>query len=85
MSLFPVYRICPKCKRINSFNPDVGRLYCPTCGPLTTKILLDRLLKRKRNGFISASYKSERHDTLCHASLLYCHRNPEKGDVENGT
>ena len=47
MSLVPVYRICPKCKRIYSFNPDVGRLYCPTCGPIIAKILLESLLKKK--------------------------------------
>lgn len=47
MSLFPAYRICPKCKCVYSFNPDVGQLYCPNCGPLVTKVLLDMLFQNK--------------------------------------
>ncbi len=32
MSLIPMYRRCPRCGRIYSYNPDVGQLSCPNCG-----------------------------------------------------
>ena len=31
MSFVPEYRICPKCKRKYSWDPDVGHLTCPYC------------------------------------------------------
>ena len=33
MTLVPVYKKCPKCKKKYSWNPDVGHMWCPTCGP----------------------------------------------------
>ena len=50
MTIRPEYRICPKCKRRYSWNPDVGKMWCPSCGPSLMKeggkIILD-LLKNK--------------------------------------
>jgi len=31
MSILPMYRICPKCNRRYSFNPSVGKIFCPYC------------------------------------------------------
>lgn len=33
MTLVPVYKKCPRCKKKYSWNPDVGHMWCPTCGP----------------------------------------------------
>lgn len=32
MTMMPIYKRCPKCKRNYSFNPDVGKMLCPYCG-----------------------------------------------------
>ena len=34
MTLAPMFKVCPKCKKIYSWNPDVGRIICPRCGSL---------------------------------------------------
>ena len=34
MTMVPLYKKCPRCKRSYSWNPDVGRMWCPYCGPL---------------------------------------------------
>lgn len=34
MTMVPMYKKCPRCKRRYSWNPDVGRMWCPYCGPL---------------------------------------------------
>lgn len=47
----PMYKMCPKCKRMYSWNPDVGKMYCPRCGSMGAqgiKLLLDILKKRKK-------------------------------------
>ena len=31
MSFVPEWRICPKCKRKYSWDPDVGNFRCPYC------------------------------------------------------
>lgn len=31
MTYMPQYKICSKCKRRYSWNPDVGNLCCPYC------------------------------------------------------
>lgn len=31
MSLRPMYKRCPRCKREYSWNPDVGNMACPYC------------------------------------------------------
>jgi hypothetical protein len=35
MSMLPVFKRCLKCKRKYSWNPDVGKMWCPYCGPLS--------------------------------------------------
>lgn len=32
MTLIPMWKKCPKCHRMYSWNPDVGNLFCPDCG-----------------------------------------------------
>ena len=34
MTVMPMYKRCPKCKRRYSWNPDAGNMWCPYCGPL---------------------------------------------------
>lgn len=50
MTMKAEYRICPRCKKKYSWNPDVGMMWCPTCGPeLTEKVgknVLDFFFKK---------------------------------------
>jgi len=50
MSMVPEKRICPRCKRAYSWNPDVGRMFCPHCGGLgkAPETVLDKLFKKKK-------------------------------------
>lgn len=34
MTMVPMYKTCSRCKRKYSWNPDVGKMWCPYCGPL---------------------------------------------------
>ena len=34
MTIVPIYKTCPKCKKKYSWNPDVGKFNCPYCGGL---------------------------------------------------
>jgi len=34
MTMVPMFKKCPRCKRRYSWNPDVGQMWCPHCGPL---------------------------------------------------
>ena len=34
MTMIPMFKICPKCKKRYSWNPDVGKINCPCCGYL---------------------------------------------------
>ena len=36
MTIVPQYKICPRCKRRYSWNPDIGQMWCPFCGPKST-------------------------------------------------
>lgn len=36
MTIVPMYKICPRCKRRYQWNPDIGKMWCPFCGPRTT-------------------------------------------------
>ena len=36
MTIVPMYKICPRCKRRYEWNPDIGRMWCPYCGPGST-------------------------------------------------
>ena len=55
MTMLPMYKKCPICKRTYSWNPDVGRMFCPYCtsigeigktNPLW-KIIEDKLKDKK--------------------------------------
>ncbi len=50
MSLVADWRICPKCKRKYSFNPDVGNFTCPYCSgkkkPPSLINIIKELLKK---------------------------------------
>ena len=35
MTIVPMYKICPRCKRRYQWNPDIGKMWCPFCGPRT--------------------------------------------------
>lgn len=35
MTMVPMWKKCPRCKRRYSWNPDVGQMWCPHCGPLS--------------------------------------------------
>lgn len=34
MTMVPMHRKCPRCKRKYLWNPDVGKMRCPYCGSL---------------------------------------------------
>lgn len=34
MTMVPKYKTCSRCKRKYSWNPDVGKIWCPYCSPL---------------------------------------------------
>lgn len=34
MTMVPMFKKCQRCKRRYSWNPDVGQMWCPHCGPL---------------------------------------------------
>ena len=46
MSLLPMYKICPKCKRKYSWNPDVGKIHCPHCGVIGVSCPLEKAEKK---------------------------------------
>ena len=35
MTIVPMFKKCPKCKKKYSWNPDVGHMWCPNCGPFS--------------------------------------------------
>lgn len=35
MTMVPMYKTCSRCKRKYFWNPDVGKMWCPYCGPLS--------------------------------------------------
>lgn len=51
MTMLPMYRNCPICKKRYSWNPDVGIMFCPRCkGSLFQKgsKILQKLFKKKK-------------------------------------
>ena len=34
MTMVSMFKKCQRCKRRYSWNPDVGQMWCPHCGPL---------------------------------------------------
>jgi len=49
MSIVAEYRRCPKCGRIYSFNPDVGKFACPYCGRSAFQWLSEITKKGKKS------------------------------------
>ena len=51
MSMLPMYKMCPVCKRRYSWNPDVGQMFCPRCKvpPVVKRVegILKYLKKKK--------------------------------------
>jgi|GEM_PF-701564 len=35
MSMMQMRRTCPRCKKKYTFNPDLGKMFCPRCGPIS--------------------------------------------------
>jgi len=34
LTIVPMFKRCPKCKRKYLWNPDIGQMRCPYCGSL---------------------------------------------------
>lgn len=51
MTLIPVYKKCPRCKKKYSWNPDVGHMWCPDCG-ITSRPGAGDIPKKKKLGDI---------------------------------
>lgn len=47
MTIMPMFKICPKCKRRYSWNPDAGNMWCPYCGLLSVTTIVNNLCKNK--------------------------------------
>lgn len=47
MTIMPMFKICPKCKRKYSWNPDAGNMWCPHCGLLSVTTIVNNLRKKK--------------------------------------
>lgn len=54
--MVPMWKICPRCKKKYSWNPDVGQMWCPRCGLLGQIESIDNpwkkiedILKGKKN------------------------------------
>ena len=51
MTMIPIWKICPNCKRKYDWNPDVGRMTCPYClRKEQRKTVLGRIFRKKKNG-----------------------------------
>lgn len=50
MTLVPERKTCPKCHRKYSWNPDVGKFFCPYCLGMGTPLtnLADRVFNKKK-------------------------------------
>ena len=56
MTMVPMWKKCPRCKKRYSWNPDVGQMWCPHCGPLGQPGLgdspwkkIEDIIQRKKN------------------------------------
>jgi hypothetical protein len=47
--------ICPKCKKKYSWNLDVGRIRCPSCGTITAPFG-KRIARRKRKFYLGGIF-----------------------------
>ena len=45
MTMVPMYKICPICKKRYAWNPDVGRFFCPSCKLESTQKVFQTILK----------------------------------------
>lgn len=43
--MVPMYKRCNVCGRRYSWNPDVGQMYCPSCGSFRQKKALEKWIK----------------------------------------
>lgn len=52
MTMVPMYKKCPRCKRKYSWNPDVGKTWCPYCGlqgiPRARDLSLKKIKKKEK-------------------------------------
>jgi len=50
MTMMPMYKTCPKCHKKYSWNPDVGKMFCPHCGGVGKhkKGVLDIIFGKKK-------------------------------------
>lgn len=56
MTMVPMFKECPRCKRKYLWNPDVGKMWCPYCGSrsipgageLPLKIIKEIFLGKKK-------------------------------------
>jgi len=50
MTMMPMYKTCPKCHKKYSWNPDVGKMFCPHCGGVgkTKNGVLDTIFGKKK-------------------------------------
>lgn len=50
MTIVPIWKICHKCHKQYSWNPDVGQMFCPYCSGLGKKsaTLLDIIVKKNK-------------------------------------
>lgn len=49
MTIMPMFKICPKCKRKYSWNSDAGNMWCPYCGPFAVPTIVHNLQKKNVN------------------------------------
>ncbi len=49
MTLLPILKVCPKCHKKYSYNPDLGHLLCPYCHGLgkVKKFDIKKILKKR--------------------------------------
>lgn len=50
MTMMPMYKTCPKCHKKYSWNPDIGKMFCPHCGGVgkPKKGVLDTIFGKKK-------------------------------------
>lgn len=59
MTLVPVFKKCPICKKKYSWNPGIGKMWCPDCGPMSAPGAGDIPWKKdeRKNSFDSRKNK----------------------------
>lgn len=48
MTMMPMYKRCSICGRMYSWNPDVGRMFCPYCMRKGRKKTIEKLIEIMR-------------------------------------